>query len=151
VSGSLYSAEFQCVKQPYNYAEMNSQRRATFSQTTNDLNKFVEWLKTNSYPKALLKVGEGSFIARKAAVSDRELSRNTIINCRKLVPSTTRQSQTADSAPGVATWEVTLSARKLVPCVRWPATGITAQFIAKPKAACALRCSWAATSSNLGL
>jgi len=41
-----------------NYAEMNSQRRATFSQTTNDLNKFVEWLKTNSYPKALLKVEE---------------------------------------------------------------------------------------------
>jgi len=34
----------------------------------------------------------------------------------------TRQSQTADSAPGVATWEVTLSARKVVPCVRWPAT-----------------------------
>jgi len=67
--------------------------------------------------------------------------------------TTTRQSQTADSAPGVATWEVPLSARKVVPCVRWPATGITvqAQFIAKPKAACALRFSWAATSSNLGL
>jgi len=27
------------------------------------------------------------------------------------------QSQTADSAPVVATWEVTLSARKVVPCV----------------------------------
>jgi len=67
--------------------------------------------------------------------------------------TTTRQSQTADSAPCAATWEVTLSARKVVPCVRWPATGITvqAQFIAKPKAACALRFSWAATSSNLGL
>jgi len=41
---------------------------------------------------------------------------------------------------------------KAVPCsVRWPATGITAQFVAKPKAACALHFSWAATSSNLGL
>jgi len=28
--------------------------------------------------------------------------------------------------PGVATWEVTSSAQKVVPCVRWPATGITA-------------------------
>jgi len=63
----------------------------------------------------------------------------------------TTQSQTADFARGVAAWEVTLSARKVVPCVRRPATGITAQFIAKPKAACALRFSWAATSSNLGL
>ena len=39
----------------------------------------------------------------------------------------TRQSQTADSV--VATWEVTLSARKVVPCVRWPATGITAHSL----------------------
>ena len=39
------------------------------------------------------------------------------------------QSQTADSAPGVATWEVTLSARKVVPCVRWPAAGITAHSV----------------------
>jgi len=55
--------------------------------------------------------------------------------------------------PGVATREVTLSARKVVPCVRWPATALyyCAQLIAKPKAACALRFSWAATSSNLGL
>ena len=30
----------------------------------------------------------------------------------------TRQSQTADSAPGVATREVTLSARKVVPCLQ---------------------------------
>jgi len=37
------------------------------------------------------------------------------------------QSHTADSAPDVATSEVTLSARKVVPCVRWPATGITVQ------------------------
>ena len=28
-----------------------------------------------------------------------------------------------------ATWEVTLSARKVVPCVRWPATGVTAHSI----------------------
>ena len=27
--------------------------------------------------------------------------------------------------PCAATWEVTLSTRKVVPCVRWPATGIT--------------------------
>ena len=31
--------------------------------------------------------------------------------------------------PGVATWEVTLSARKVVPCVRWPATRITAHSL----------------------
>ena len=37
--------------------------------------------------------------------------------------------KTADSAPGVATWEVTLSARKVVPCVRWPATGIAAHSL----------------------
>ena len=37
---------------------------------------------------------------------------------------TTSQLQTADSAPGAATWDVTLSARKVVPCVRWPTTGI---------------------------
>jgi len=36
----------------------------------------------------------------------------------------TRQSQTADSAPGV-----TLSARKEVPCVRYPSTGITAHSL----------------------
>ena len=60
------------------------------------------------------------------------------------------KSNKADSAP---LWVVTLSARKVVPCVRWPATGwhYCTQFIAKPKAACALRFSWAATSSNLGL
>ena len=40
-----------------------------------------------------------------------------------------RQSETADSAPGVAVWEVTLSARKVVPCVRWPATRITAHIL----------------------
>jgi len=48
----------------------------------------------------------------------------------------TRQSQTADSAPGAATWE--LSAGKVGPYFHWPAAGITAQctpFIAKPKAA----------------
>jgi len=32
----------------------------------------------------------------------------------------------ADSAPGVDTWEVILSAQNVVPCVRWPAIGITA-------------------------
>jgi len=37
--------------------------------------------------------------------------------------------QTADSAPGVAAREVTLSARKVVPCARWPATGITAHSL----------------------
>ena len=31
--------------------------------------------------------------------------------------------------PSLATWEVTLSARKVVPCVRWPATGITAHSL----------------------
>ena len=41
----------------------------------------------------------------------------------------TIQSQTADSAAGVATSKVTLSARKVVPCVRWPATGITAHSL----------------------
>ena len=58
-----------------------------------------------------------------------------------------------DSAPGVATWEVISSARKSSP-VRPLACNwyYCAQFIAKPKAACAaLRFSWAATSSNLWL
>ena len=32
-------------------------------------------------------------------------------------------------SPGVATLDVTLSGRKLVPCVRWPATGITAHIL----------------------
>ena len=41
----------------------------------------------------------------------------------------TRQSQTADSVPGVATKEVTSSARKVVQCVRWPANGITAHSL----------------------
>jgi len=41
----------------------------------------------------------------------------------------TTQSETADSDPGVATLEVTLSARKVVPCVRWNATGITAHSL----------------------
>ena len=41
------------------------------------------------------------------------------------IASMTTQSQTADSAPGVATWKVTSSARKEAPCVRWTATGIT--------------------------
>jgi len=31
--------------------------------------------------------------------------------------------------PGVATWEVTSSALKVVPCVRWPVTGITAHSL----------------------
>jgi len=50
------------------------------------------------------------------------------------------KSNKADFAP---LWVVTLSARKVVPCVRWPATGwhYCTQFIAKPKAACALRFS----------
>jgi len=42
----------------------------------------------------------------------------------KLMHSSTRESQTADSALVVATWEVTLSARKVVPCVSWLATGV---------------------------
>jgi len=68
--------------------------------------------------------------------------------CRALNPA-----QTADSAPGVATWEATLSARKVVSCVRLTACNwyYSAQIIAKPKAACAPRFSWAATSSNLSL
>jgi len=51
----------------------------------------------------------------------------------------TRQSWTADSAPGVATWEATLSAPKSSP-VRPLACNwyYCAQFIAKPKVACAL-------------
>ena len=62
------------------------------------------------------------------------------------------QSQTADFAPpSAATWEKTFSARKVVLCVLWPATGITVQFIAKPKAVCALLFSQAVTSSNIGL
>jgi len=44
-------------------------------------------------------------------------------------PNQTRQSQTADSAPVVATWEVTISTRKVVPYVRWPATGISAHCL----------------------
>ena len=44
------------------------------------------------------------------------------------------------------------SARKVVPCVRCPCNWYyCAEFIARPKAACALRFSWAPTSSNLGL
>jgi len=35
----------------------------------------------------------------------------------------------ADSAPGVAIWVVTFSARKVVLRVRWPATGITAHSL----------------------
>ena len=41
-----------------------------------------------------------------------DIQRSTVI------AGDTRQSQTADSAPGVATSEVTLSAREAVPCVR---------------------------------
>jgi len=55
---------------------------------------------------------------------------------RQLLPSVplstaleTRQSQTADSAPCAATWEVSLSARKVAPCARWLATGITAHSL----------------------
>jgi len=29
----------------------------------------------------------------------------------------------------VATWDVTLSARKVLPCIRWPATSITAHSL----------------------
>jgi len=34
----------------------------------------------------------------------------------------TRQSSTAVSALGITTWKVNLSARKVVPCIHWPAT-----------------------------
>jgi len=49
-----------------------------------------------------------------------------------------RQSKTADSAPGVATWDVTLSTKsspKHPLACNWY---YCAQFIAKPKAVCAL-------------
>jgi len=54
--------------------------------------------------------------------------------------------------PGVATWEVTSKCPKSSP-VRSLACNwyYCAQFIAKPKAACAMHFSWAATSNNLGL
>ena len=57
-----------------------------------------------------------------------------LCNCRRVsvclfVKTAVRQSQTADSAPAVATWEVTLSARKVVPYVRRPPTGITAHSL----------------------
>ena len=54
----------------------------------------------------------------------------------------------ADSAPGVATWGVTLSAKVRPSACNWC---YWTQFIAKPKAACVLHFSWAATSSNFGL
>ena len=59
-------------------------------------------------------------------------------------------------SPGIATWEVTLSAPKVVPCVCYASVTACnwyycAQPIAKPKAACALRFSWTVTSGNLGL
>jgi len=38
--------------------------------------------------------------------------------------------------PGVATWEVNLSARKVVPRVRWPATGITAHIFCSQAQGC---------------
>jgi len=37
-----------------------------------------------------------------------------------------QSSHRPQTPPGVATWEVSLSARNVVPCVCWPATGITA-------------------------
>ena len=51
-----------------------------------------------------------------------------------------RNKAATDSAPGVATWEVTLSARKVVPCVRWPATGITAHSL-QPSPRLRVRCA----------
>jgi len=85
----------------------------------------------------------------RAFTADGDVSLRDILH-RSL--TATEQSWTADSAPGVATWEVTLSARKVVLCVRWPATGITAHRL-WPSQDCvctALRLG-AATSSNLGL
>ena len=67
--------------------------------------------------------------------------------------NTTPSHRPQTPPPGAATWEVTLSARKVYSPMRLLACSwyYCAQFIAKPKAACALRFSWAATSSNLGL
>ena len=58
----------------------------------------------------------------------------------------TRQSQTADSAPGVATREVTWSTRKVVPHILQPSPRLHVRC-----ASAGRRRSWAATSSNLGL
>ena len=65
---------------------------------------------------------------------------------------TSHQSQTADSAPPcchLGSYIKRLKSSLVHPLAcNWY---YCAQFIAKPKAACALRFSWAATSSNLGL
>jgi len=68
----------------------------------------------------------------------------------QLLTVQTSRSQTADSAPAAATRE---AKRPKSSPVRPSACDwyYCAQFTAKPKAACALRFSWAATSSNLGL
>jgi len=68
----------------------------------------------------------------------------------QLLTVQTSQSQTADSAPAAANRE---AKRPKSSPVRPSACDwyYCAQFTAKPKAACALRFSWAATSSNLGL
>jgi len=54
---------------------------------------------------------------------------NCTIQYNNIINIATRQSYTTDSAPGVATWEVTLSARNVVSCLRWPASGITAHSL----------------------
>jgi len=53
--------------------------------------------------------------------------------------------------PGVATREVTLSARKIVPCVRWYYWYYCVVYSQAQGCVYALRFSCAATSSNLGL
>jgi len=50
-------------------------------------------------------------------------------NCRLAHKSEQGSHRLHDSAAGVVTREVTLSARKVVPCVRWPATGTTAHSL----------------------
>ena len=81
----------------------------------------------------------------------RESSRQLLSKLRAHVKQGSQRSQTPPPvlSPGKLRY---FKGHKSSPCVRCPATGWyhSAQFIPKPKAACALRFSWAATSSNLG-
>ena len=63
--------------------------------------------------------------AARLQVQQQQTSAASSTRRNRPLQHSTRQSWTADSAPGVATWDVTLSTRKVVPCVRWPASGIT--------------------------
>ena len=101
----------------WRWSDLSAVQRQARAATTRRMRNGVERRPTLS--------GIATASRRSIVITTVSHADNSFVLCHKH----TRNKPVIDSAPGVATGEDTLSARKVVPCVRWPANGITAHSL----------------------